>query len=287
MNKPAIRRHTSGLPAAGTPRATRRGLLGSARPIGAALLAGCGPGTSVPGAKRAPVVLKFATWNYRPDLVRQSLDIFEQQNPDIKVPDPDTGPCCDAYRQRLNTQFLADEPLDAAYMRDEDVAEWAEAKWIRPLNDMPGAKDLDKDEYPFVHEQAHYKGKRTGTIYYVGPQIFMYNTEHLKKAGIKAVPATHVDLREVALTLKRQGIAEFPLWGIPSEGLLEVAYTASGKKFFDDQLNPLFGKDPLFGRSWSGTTRPTPATGSSAARRERRIPSPTASPRSTGRRSTL
>ncbi|MGH2371488.1 MAG: extracellular solute-binding protein, partial [Chloroflexota bacterium] len=132
------------------------------------------------------------------------------------------------------------------YMRDEDVAEWAEAKWILPLDKMPGAAGLDKDEYGFVHEQTHYKGQRFGTIYYVGPQVHMYNQEHFKQGGVKQPAETYTELREIGLTLKRQGVVEFPMWGTPSEGLLEVAYLASGKRFFDPQLNPHFGDDPLF-----------------------------------------
>jgi multiple sugar transport system substrate-binding protein len=228
----------------------RRAVLGTplALPAAAAApwLAGCAPGPAAPAPSRGPVEIKLSSWNYRTDLVRANLDYFEQQNPDIKVLGPEDGPSGDPYRQRLNTQFLAGDPLDAVYMRDEDVAEWAEAKWIRALDDMPGAKELEKDEYPFVREQTHYKGKRYGTIYYVGPQVHMYNKEHLRQAGAAKPVETYTELRELALTLKRQRVAEFPFWGTPSEGLLEIAYQASGKRFFDEQLNPLFGKDPLF-----------------------------------------
>jgi ABC-type glycerol-3-phosphate transport system substrate-binding protein len=113
---------------------------------------------------------------------------------------------------------------------------------------MPGAKDLDKDEYPFVAEQTHYKGKKYGTIYYVGPQIAMYNAEHVKQAGFAKPPATFDELRVQATQIKRQKIngTEFPLWGAPSEGLLENLYLASGKRMFDEDLQPTFGRDALF-----------------------------------------
>jgi len=231
---------------------TRRALgrLSVAPPLAGALAAfgivSCAPGERAPTPSRGPVEIKLSSWNYRTDLVRENLNVFEQQNPDIKVIGPEDGPSGDPYRDRLNTQFLAGEALDAVYLRDEDVAEWAEAKWIRPLDDMPGSKDLEKDEYPFVREQTHYKGKRYGTIYYVGPQVYMYNKEHLREAGESKPPETYDALRDLALSLKRQRVAEFPFWGAPSESLVEVAYQASGKRFFDSQLNALFGKDILF-----------------------------------------
>ncbi len=201
-----------------------------------------------PAATKAPVTIKLAMWDYNPAIVRQNLDTFEQENPGIKVEGPETGPCCDDYRKRMNTSMIAGERNDAMYMRDEDAAEWAEAKWILALDSFPGAAELDKDEYPFVSEQTHYKGKKYGTIYYVGPSVAMYNMEHLKAIGAKGPPATFDEFREQAVQIKRQKVngIEFPRFGKPSEGELETWYLASGKRMFDDNLEPIFGKDPLF-----------------------------------------
>ncbi|MBI3969694.1 MAG: extracellular solute-binding protein [Chloroflexi bacterium] len=213
----------------------------------AAAIAACSaPGAERPVQSKGPVTIKLAMWNYRPDIVRSNLDRFEQEHPGVKVDGPETGDCCAKYRERMNTNFVGGYPMDAMYMRDEDVAEWAEAKWILPLDKMPGAKDLAKDEYGFVHEQTHYKGTRYGTIYYIGLQEMLYNKQHLAEIGAKEPPQTYDKLRELGLQLKRQRIVEFPIWGTPSEGLLEVAYLASGKRMFDAQNNATFGKDPLF-----------------------------------------
>ena len=48
---------------------------------------------------------------------------------------------------------------------------------------LPGRRTATKDEYPFITEQTNYKGKKYGTIYYVGPVIAFYNKELLKQAG--------------------------------------------------------------------------------------------------------
>ncbi|NCA14727.1 MAG: hypothetical protein EBS89_11455, partial [Proteobacteria bacterium] len=106
----------------------------------------------------------------------------------------------------MNTSMVAGERNDTMYMRDEDAAEWAEAKWVLALDGFPGAAELDKDEYPFVSEQTHYKGKKYGTIYYIGPQVAMYNQEHLKAIGAKAPPATFDEYREQAVQIKRQKV---------------------------------------------------------------------------------
>jgi multiple sugar transport system substrate-binding protein len=231
----------------------RRRILGGLTLLGgAATLGACGPvpGSEggAPSASKGPVTIKLAMWDYNPQIVRENLDQFQKENPGITVTGPETGPCCDDYRKRMNTAFLAGETMDTMYLRDEDAAEWAEAKWILALDSMPGAKDLDKDEYPFVSEQTHYKGKKYGTIYYVGPQIAFYNKEILKQAGFAKPPATWDEFRTQATQIKRQALngVQFPVFGPPSEALLENLYLASGKRMFDDELQPIFGKDTLF-----------------------------------------
>lgn len=232
----------------------RRRLLGGAGLLaGAAALAACGVPTG--GANpndtsktQGPVSIKLAMWDYNPQIVRENLDQFEKENPGIKVEGPETGPCCDDYRKRMNTSFLAGERNDAMYMRDEDAAEWAEAKWVMALDSFPGAKELDKDEYPFVSEQTHYKGKKYGTIYYVGPQVAIYNKSHLKQAGFNKPPETFDEFRTQAVQIKRQKINNvvYPRYGMPGEGDLENWYLASGKRMFNDNLQATFGKDQLF-----------------------------------------
>lgn len=240
-------------PAGGVSGLRRRRLLAGLGAVGGlSALAACGP---MPGgadgsgaATKGPVTIKLSMWDYNPQIVRENLDVFEKQNPGIKVEGPETGPCCDDYRKRMNTAFIAGERTDAMYMRDEDAAEWAEAKWALPLDNMPGAKDLTRDEYPFITEQTNYKGKKYGTIYYVGPVIAFYNKEILKQAGFQRPPGTWDEFRQQAVQIKRQKIngIEFPRYGAPSEGDLENWYLASGKRMFDDDLQPIFGKDVLF-----------------------------------------
>jgi hypothetical protein len=41
-------------------------------------------------------------------------------------------------------------------------------------------------------------------------------------------------------------VVEFPVWGAPGEGLLEVAYRAGGRRIFDSSNTPRFGGDPVF-----------------------------------------
>lgn len=230
----------------------RRLLAGMGTAGGAASLAACGPATGGGSGDAArtqgPVTIKLSMWDYNPQIVRENLDRFEQENPGIKVEGPETGPSGEEYRKRMNTAFIAGERTDAMYMRDEDAAEWAEAKWVLPLDNMPGAKDLTKDEYPFITEQTNYKGKKYGTIYYVGPTIAFYNKELLKQAGFAKPPATWDEFRTQATQIKRQRIngVEFPRYGVPGETDLENWYLASGKRMFDDDLQPIFGKDAQF-----------------------------------------
>ncbi|MDQ3702392.1 MAG: ABC transporter substrate-binding protein, partial [Chloroflexota bacterium] len=100
----------------------------------------------------------------------------------------------------------------------------------------------------FITEQTNYKGKKYGTIYYVGPSVAFYNKEHLKQAGFTKPPATWDEFRTQATQIKRQRIngVEFPRYGVPGEGELENWYLASGKRMFDEDMQPIFGKDALF-----------------------------------------
>ena len=115
------------------------------------------------------------------------------------------------------------------------------------MTTSPG-RTATKDEYPFITEQTNYKGKKYGTIYYVGPVIAFYNKELLKQAGFARPPATYDEFRQQAVQIKRQRIngVEFPRYGAPGEGDLENWYLASGKRMFDEDLQPTFGKDALF-----------------------------------------
>jgi multiple sugar transport system substrate-binding protein len=233
----------------------RRTLLrvgGTAGMAAAGALLACGPrgeqpagtGSQGPQPAKGPVTLQFVGWDYQPDTVRQNLDYFESQYPNVKI-DYRYGQCCADYRKQRITEFLGGVPIDALYMRDEDIAEWAEAEYIRPLDDMPGAGDLKKDEFGFVTEQTHYRGKRYATIYYVGVQVFMYNTKYLEQIGAKP-PETYDDWLRIARELKAARIVEYPIWGGPPGGDFTFEYLASGGKMFDADQNPLFGKDPLY-----------------------------------------
>ena len=105
------------------------------------------------------MTIKLSMWDYNPQIVRDKLDTFEKANPGIKVEGPETGPCCDEYRKRMTTAFLAGERTDAMYMRDEDAAEWAEAKWVLPLDNMPGREGPDQGRVPLHHRADQLQGQ--------------------------------------------------------------------------------------------------------------------------------
>ncbi|NCA12397.1 hypothetical protein EBR56_11480, partial [bacterium] len=58
---------------------------------------------------KAEVKIKLAMWDYNPAIVRENLDMFEKQNPGIKVEGPETGPSGEDYRKRMNTSMVAGE----------------------------------------------------------------------------------------------------------------------------------------------------------------------------------
>ena len=58
--------------------------------------------------------------------------------------------------------------------------------------------------------RSPYNGKLYGLPYYVGHMAFLYNEEHLEKAGIGAPPKTWDEVVQQSLQIKSKGIQEYP-----------------------------------------------------------------------------
>ena len=105
---------------------------------GLGFMAGC--------MQKSTTELVFKGWSYQPNLVRVNIEYFEQQT-NIRVAyEAVSG----NYHDKMVALFVGQTPLDCCYVRDDDFAEWIEAGWLRPYDDIPGI-DININEDDMVY----------------------------------------------------------------------------------------------------------------------------------------
>ncbi len=250
----------------------RRFLLSGSALVGAALVAACSqappplsttapttaPSTVATQATQAPAQqaptgsektkLTLVGWDYEPPLVKQNLDRFMQQNPDLTV---DYQPISGEYLTAVIPKFQAKTPFDVVYVRDQYLAAWVDAQYIRPVDNFSEWKGLVSDIYPLNLQQSTYKGKHWGTFYYTDFDVLHYNNKMLTDAGYDKPPVTLDELRTVCEAMKKQGIVEFPLefdWTKGSDAMWDywMFVFGSGGHLLDENGDPTYpDKDPV------------------------------------------
>ncbi|MCP8937468.1 sugar ABC transporter substrate-binding protein [Alsobacter sp. SYSU M60028] len=193
------------------------------------------------------VSLNFEGWNYDPAFQSEIVKEFVQANPNIKaefVAQP-----AGQYVQKMIARFTAGNPPDLLYVRDQSLAGWADAGYIRPINEFPGWEKHVEGLIPFHLDGLQYEGKTWGLPYYGDHIAYIYNADILQKAGIAAPPSTWAEISEQALAIKKAGILDRPLvFPLKAGSGLHwwSAVYASGGHLFDAEGNPLFAdKDPV------------------------------------------
>ena len=226
---------------------TRRTFLQSSTAAGLGLAAGCSPAPS-------PGVI-FKGWVYEPDLVRENLDYFEQQT-GIAV---DYNAVSGNYHDKMVALHVGGAPMECCYVRDDDFAEWVEAGWLRPCDDLlagdPETSATTADIFSYNLSSMMYGGKRYGLPYYTDFSIWVYNEPMLEAAGFDAPARTLDELTEQAIKVREArvrtpngDVIEYPITlnfrqsvlGFNDWWTLNYASEAS---LFDDDLNPLFPDD--------------------------------------------
>jgi multiple sugar transport system substrate-binding protein len=207
------------------------------------LVAGPGPAH---GQASAPVTLNLVSWSYGVEIVRDNIDKFQQRYPGVVVKYNDFSWA--TYHDAMVARFASRTPTDVLYSSDHWLQEWAAANWIVPVDEhFPQARQYLAEYSPFVREALTYKGRIYGTPYYADTFIFVYNADHLQRAGIKTPPATLEEWTRQAEAIKGKGIAEFPIalgWGqhdpFSIESFTALVFAQQNGTLFDKALNPAF-----------------------------------------------
>jgi multiple sugar transport system substrate-binding protein len=211
---------------------TRRDFLRlSAVASGIGILAACAPAAApattsteseaaeVPAA--AKVALIFTGWNAQ-EWYDPVVQEFVKENPDIEA----SYRMLSNYKEQI-TLFAAGEQTDVLVTRDDDRAGFAEAGFIRTIQDEEGVQALVDDMYPGNLAAMGSEGDLYGLPYYTDFHTIMYNSSLLSQAGFDAPPATLAELADVCVEIKNQGISEYPLgmWINQEENFKEIMYS--------------------------------------------------------------
>ncbi len=197
-------------------------------------------------AQSAPV--NFYTWSAAVDLVKSHITAFEASTK-IKV-NYNNSPWAQ-YREAMVTRLVAKAPIDALWVSDSWLPEWAEAGWIAPLDGFPELMKYNADTDDFCLQSMRYKGKQYGLTYYSDYIAFFYDEQVLKKVGIKAPPKSWDELTAQCLQIKKAGLSEYPMmlsmaresWLIE---FLSALVFSNGGRFVDDTGTPVMA-DPKKG----------------------------------------
>lgn len=189
------------------------------------------------GAEAAP--LNFYTWSAAVDLVKSHLTAFEART-GIKV-NYSNAPWAQ-YRDTMVTKFVGKAPIDALWVSDSWLPEWADAGWIAPVNAYPELMKYNDGTDDFCVKSMQYKGKQYGLTYYSDYMAFFYDEEMLKKAGFSAPPATWEEVVQQSLKIKQMGLSQYPLmlsmaresWLV--EFLTAMVYSNGGRFTGDDGM---------------------------------------------------
>jgi multiple sugar transport system substrate-binding protein len=180
--------------------------------------------------------LNFVGWQYQPQIVEENVGIFSKLYDENVNYELVTGD----YHAIVETKLTGGQHMDMFYSEEDRIARWHTAGWIRDLDGLPGVDDIKAGMFPVsVASLSLPDGKFAGMPYYAGYNAFIYNEEHLTKAGI-AVPDSWDALLEACRKLKADGISDAPYhsaWGQKWPELswsIFSAWYSEGAKVFDD-----------------------------------------------------
>ena len=213
------------------PLSRRAFLQGSAAGLAAATTLGRVPRAS------ADAPIYFETWSAAVDTVKGHIAAFETKT-GLKVMYSNTPFA--QYRETLITKFVGNAPIDTLWVSDSWLPEWAEAGWIKPVDQYKALTKYNSDVEQFCVDSMTYKGKQYGITYYTDFMGFIVNDAILEKASIKNPPTTWAEVREQAKIIKAKGLSEYPLLvGMAQETWLIEFMSAlvfsHGGRFTDDK----------------------------------------------------
>ena len=164
-------------------------------------------------ATRAPpekATIKVATVDSTLPAMEAIKSAFEDEYPDIDV-ELVSMPWPDLYPKQSLSLKKDVGTYDIVYMDWSWVVEWADAGWLEPVEDIaPVEYEEEASDYYWDHFGYNDHLWSMG-VQGVAAMVLAYNEDMLTQAGIDHPPETVSELVDQCLTIKDQGIAEYPL----------------------------------------------------------------------------
>lgn len=166
----------------------------------------------------------FTGGQQRPDVMRQIVDGYMKNNPNVKVEVEVGGATSEQQQQYLNTVLASkDSALDLILIDVIRPAQWAAAQWAEPLDAYLGAeKDAVMARYLPAYRAANIvNGKVMALPYFADAQFLYYRKDLLEKHGV-APPKTWDELKAGAQKIMaaegNANLRGFETAGAPIEG---------------------------------------------------------------------
>jgi multiple sugar transport system substrate-binding protein len=212
---------------------SRRHVLKGAGALAATAFAGA-PARAAPSQ-----ALTFIGWQYHPEIVEQNVAIFKKlydENINYELVSGD-------YHPVVETKLTGGQHVDMMYSEEDHIARWNAADWTRDFEGLPDIDAIKAAMFPVaVTSLSLPNGKIAGLPYYAGHNAFIYNEEHLQKAGLQ-VPDSWDSLLDACRKLKKDGVSDAPYnsaWGQQWPQLswsLFSCWYAEGAPVFDDKYD--------------------------------------------------
>ncbi|ABE35848.1 bacterial extracellular solute-binding family protein [Paraburkholderia xenovorans LB400] len=192
--------------------------------------------------------VNFYAWSAGVDTVRRQIAAFTAKT---GVPVNYNNLPFAQYREAMVTKFVGAAPVDALWVSDGWLPEWADAGWIAPIDGFPELIKYNSDVQDFCVQSMRYKDRQYGMTYYTDYMAFLYDADMLAKAGIPAPPESWDELVAQSLKIKQAGLSTYPLmlpmaresWLIEFMSSLVFSH---GGRFVDDN-NRVVMDDPKHG----------------------------------------
>jgi multiple sugar transport system substrate-binding protein len=156
----------------------------------------------------AAAAVNLYTWSAGVDTVKRQAAAFTKET---GLPVNYNNLPFAQYREAMVTKFVGQAPIDALWVSDGWLPEWADAGWLAPIDGYPDLIKYNNDVQSFCTESTRYKGHQYGMTYYTDYMAFLYDADMLSKAGISAPPASWDELVDQSLKIKKAGLSNYPL----------------------------------------------------------------------------
>ncbi len=229
-------------------------LLGVVAPAATGLLSGCVPQAAAPAApapaasapaaagatQAAPAGTRSLSMAY--DAVQfwidQANEFTAQTGIDFKY---ESIPFPQLHDKYLASFMSGGKEYDVVHVRDDYVVEWGSRGWLDPI-DARLDDTLKGLYFPSAFKYLTYENQIYGMPRYVWLWQFYYNTDLFEKAGVKDLPKTWGEMRDVAKKLTNApdhyGFVA-ALGATLPVNLFSVALRAEGSELLD-------GRKPIF-----------------------------------------